>query len=67
MSYPEMSEMGVLRDGLCRVSVEPFERYEDRNPSGTDASAIAVCEAHGVDHIASFDGFDGLGERVGPA
>lgn len=44
-----------------------FERYSDHDLSFTDATIIALVEAHDIDAVLSFDDdFDGIVDRIDP-
>lgn len=44
------------------------ERYDDQPLSFTDATTLALVDAHDIDHVLSFDDdFDGLADRLDPA
>lgn len=47
--------------------LDVFERYSDHDLSFTDATTVALLEAHDVDAVLSFDDdFDGIVDRIDP-
>lgn len=48
-------------------SLDVFETYRDHSLSFTDATTVALMEAHRIDSLLSFDtDFDGIVERLDP-
>lgn len=67
-SYPDRIELVQIADELLDDALGAFERYDDQSLSFTDASTIAVVDAHDIDAVLSFDDdFDGIVDRIDPA
>jgi predicted nucleic acid-binding protein len=65
--FPEV--FTVLNVGASHraETVTTFRRFDDHDLSFTDAATVALCEAHGIESVLSFDDdFDGLVDRTVP-
>lgn len=65
--YPSTYEMLRVSTAVFTDAVRVFERYDDQRLSFTDATSVALCQRHDIDHVMSFDDdFDGIVSRVDP-
>lgn len=64
--YPSAIELLHVAPPAFGDAVDCFERYADQELSFTDASTVALVEDEDVDHVLSFDDFDGLVDRLDP-
>lgn len=66
--YPKAFEFLRVSAAVFADAVDVFETYDDQSSSFTDATTVALCRRHDVDHVLSFDDdFDGVVPRLDPA
>lgn len=65
--YPAAVEMLYVDEDVFEAAVATFERYDDHPISFTDATTVALVEAHDLDAVLTFDeDFEGLVDRLDP-
>jgi predicted nucleic acid-binding protein len=65
--FPAAYDLLTVREGDFEAALDVFEIYRDHPLSFTDATTIALMEAHRIDALLSFDSdFDGIVERLYP-
>ena len=65
--FPSVTELLFVDRAVFDEAVAVFERDDDQRLSFTDATTVALADAHDIDHILSFDDdFDGLVPRLDP-
>lgn len=66
--YPDATDLLVVDRSIFERAIDTFEMYGDQRLSFTDATTIALVEAHDIDHVLAFDDdFDGIVSRLAPA
>ena len=66
--YPPVFDVLHVGEDDFRSALDVFETYSDHPLSFTDATTIALIEAHRIDHLLSFDAnFDGIVDRLDPS
>lgn len=64
---PDATELLVVTRDDFGASLDAFDRYRDHTLSFTDATSVALMDAHGIDALLSFDDdFDGVVDRLAP-
>ncbi|WP_436930125.1 type II toxin-antitoxin system VapC family toxin [Halosimplex halobium] len=65
--YPDAVDFHFVSRAEFDFAVEAFDRYDDQPLSFTDATTVALVEAHDIDRVLAFDDdFDGVVDRVDP-
>jgi len=66
-SFPDVFELCYVDPDDVAAALAAYRRYDDHDLSFTDATILALTEAHDVDAVLSFDDdFDGLVDRIEP-
>ena len=65
--YPQVYDLLSVGKHEFEAALDAFERYDDHPLSFTDATTIALMDAHRIDSLLSFDAdFDGVVDRLDP-
>lgn len=64
--YDRVSDVIHVEPDDVHAALGRFREYDDRDLNFPDAATVALCEARGIDAVASFDAdFDGIVDRIG--
>ena len=65
--YPDAYDFLTVTPGDFEDAFDVFETYRDHPLSFTDATTVALMDAHSIDVLLTFDSdFDGIVERLHP-
>ncbi len=66
--FPPAFELLAVSQQDFERALAAFDRYRDQPLSFTDATTVALMDAHDIDHLLTFDDdFDGVVDRLAPA